>query len=205
MSIAVAVKTRDQIVLATDSQTSFGSRRVLPDNHQATKIRRIGSALLAATGWGVYENILDDFLRRNRGARLDDSPSIFALFNRLWKDLHERYAYVNDQCEESDSPFGNLDSTFLVANRAGLFSVEADLSVTEFERYYAIGSGASYGLGCLHALYEPTGDARAVARKAVEAAMVFDLYCGGEVCMESIRRHAPAPARKRKAPSRGKK
>lgn len=188
MSIAVAVRTAEHIVLATDSKRTFGGGAVPADNLRDIKMRQVGGAYIATTGWGVYTNILEDYLRAGRGPRLTDSKSIFAFFRNFWKALHQRYAFVNDQCSETDSPFGDLDASFLVAAETGIFYVACDMSVTEFEQYYAVGSGAGYALGAMHALYRGAKpDAEAVARGAVQAASALDIYCGGETNLVKLR------------------
>jgi len=187
MSIAVAVRTADQIVLATDSKRTFGGGAVPVDNLRDVKIRRVGAAYIATTGWGVYTNILEDYLRSGRQPRLVDSASIFTFFRSFWKALHQRYAFVNDQCSESDSPFGDLDASFLVVAPSGIFYVACDMSVTEFDQYYAVGSGAGYALGAMHALYAGKSDAEAIARRAVAAATALDIYCGGEINLVKLR------------------
>lgn len=193
MSIAVAVRVADEIVLATDSKRTFGSGAVPEQNLRDVKLRRVGAAYLATTGWGVYSNILDDYLRSARSPRLTDSASIFAFFRQFWKALHERYAFVNDQCSETDSPFGDLDASFLVASTSGIFYVACDMSVTEFDNYYAVGSGATYALGALHALHSPRANVEAIARKAVAAASELDIYCGGACNLVTLKAR---PARK---------
>jgi ATP-dependent protease HslVU (ClpYQ) peptidase subunit len=197
MSIAVAVRTTDQIVLATDSKRTFGGGAVPVDNLRDVKIRRVGGAYIATTGWGVYTNILEDYLRGARQPRLVDSASIFTFFRNFWKALHQRYAFVNDQCSETDSPFGDLDASFLVVAASGIFYVACDMSVTEFDQYYAVGSGAGYALGAMHALYGGKNSAELVARRAVAAATALDIYCGGEVNLVTLRaRHAPIKSRR---------
>lgn len=189
MSIAVAVAKRGVIAIAADSQESFGDRRVLRENLRASKIARVGSAYIATAGWGLYENILEDYLARARTPRLTDRKSIFAFFMRLWKDLGKRYSMVNDQPHQDDaSPFADLDSSFLVANRAGIFHVSGNLTVSEFQEFYAVGSGASYALGALQALRDGPLSAEAMARRACEAAMAFDIYCGGELDVYRVAR-----------------
>jgi len=187
MSIAVAVRTADEIVLATDSKRTFGGGAVPAENLQDNKMRRIGNAYIATTGWGVYSNILDDYIGRNRKLQLHDSASIFSFFRNFWKALHQRYAFVNDQCSETDTPFGDLDASFLVAAESGIFYVACDMSVTEFDQYYAVGSGAGYALGAMHALYGGRSNAEGVARKAVAAASALDIYCGGDVNLVKLR------------------
>jgi ATP-dependent protease HslVU (ClpYQ) peptidase subunit len=130
---------------------------------------------------------LEDYLSKGRKPALHDSASIFLFFRNFWKALHQRYAFVNDQCSESDSPFGDLDASFLVAADSGIFYVACDMSVTEFDQYYAVGSGAGYALGAMHALYGGKHDAEFVARRAVAAASALDIYCGGDVNLVKFR------------------
>ena len=187
MSIALAIERNGELILAADTLTSFGHTKVPPALHAAVKVRRVGASLLATTGWGVYENILDDVLARRKNVRLGSSGEIFDFFLRLWSDLHKKYSFVNDQIDEKEAgPFGNLDSTFLIAGRAGIFYVGPDMSVTKVKHYFAIGSGAPFALGALHALHDSKLGAEAIARRAVAAAIAFDTYCGGEVQIHRV-------------------
>ncbi|MHB8835607.1 MAG: Ntn hydrolase family protein [Candidatus Methylomirabilia bacterium] len=187
MSIALAIEKNGELIVAADTLTSFGHTKVPPVLHAADKVRRVGASYLATTGWGLYENILDDVIARRKNIRLGSREQIFAFFLRLWNDLHKKYSFVNDQIEEKESgPFGNLDSTFLVAGRAGIFYVGPDMSVTKVKHYFAIGSGAPFALGTLHALQDSKLGAEAIARRAVEAAIAFDTYCGGEAQIHRV-------------------
>ncbi len=187
MSIALALEKNGELIVAADTLTSFGHTKVPPVLHTADKVRRVGASFLATTGWGLYENILDDVIARRTIVKLGSREQIFNFFLRLWNDLHKKYSFVNDQIEEKESgPFGNLDSTFLVAGRAGIFYVGPDMSVTKVRHYFAIGSGAQFALGALHALHGSKLDAEAIARRAVESAIAFDTYCGGEVQIHRV-------------------
>jgi len=187
MSIAVAVKSKGRIVIACDTKRTFGSGEVSDANLSDLKIRKVGDAYLATTGWGLYSNILDDYLTSKRRTRLTDQRSIFGFFRLFWKDLHERYSFVSDQRPDDESPFGDLDASFLIASSHGIYSVACDMSVTEFKQYYAIGSGAPYALGALHALYREGADPDPIARSAVGAAMALDIYCGGSIVPFSVK------------------
>ena len=189
MSVAVAVSKEGRVALAADSQTSFGSERVPPQNRIEMKFLKVGNAYLACTGWTLYANILSDVLARRRSVpRLDDELSIFRFFNDFWRLLHDRYSFVNDQSDDADdSPFGSLDSSFMVVSPKGIFSVSTDLAVARFERYFAIGSGSNYAVGAMHALYDSEADAAAIAEFAVQAAIDHDIYCGPPVNRVSLR------------------
>ncbi len=187
MSIAVAVRKGNTIAVAADSQENFGDRKVVGSNHRATKIMTLGGSELAMTGWGIYDNVFADYLASRRAPRFANEREIFTFFVKLWKDLRRRYSFVEDQVAEDDrSPFADLDSSFLLANRHGIFHVSGDMSVMAFREYYAIGSGASYALGVLHALYDTERDATVLARRACEAAIAFDVYCGGDIDVRRV-------------------
>lgn len=196
MSIAVAVKSQGRVVIASDTKRTFGSGEVPEANLSDVKLRKVGNSYLATTGWGLYSNILDDYLATRRNARLGDARSIFAFFRVFWKDLHQRYSFVSDQRHDDESPFGDLDASFLIANPVGIFSVACDMSVTEFQQYYAIGSGAPYALGAMHTLYKDTADPEMVARKGTEAAMALDLYCGGKITAFTVTAAKPRKRRR---------
>jgi ATP-dependent HslUV protease subunit HslV len=182
MSIAVAVKKGRKTVIAADTQSNFGDRRVTVDNHRAPKIRRVGASYVATSGWGIYDDILRDHLTRVRRPAVKTEQQVFAFFMKLWKELHERYSLVNDQPHEDDhSPFGDLDAAFLVVNKGTIMHVSGNMSVSRFEKYYAIGSGADFAMGALHALYDRIADAETLAREACAAAMAYDVFCGGAI------------------------
>lgn len=189
MSVAVAIQKNNHIVIASDSQDNFGSNRVAFDNYSSKKIITVGNSYIATTGWGIYEDILDDYLTVKHALALDSKQEIFSFFMNFWKDLHEKYSFVKDQTdEEDDSPFGGLDATFLIANPSGIFYVSANMSVTKFEKYFAIGSGADFSLGTIHALYDLEYSAEEIARKAIEAAITFNIYCGGKIELFHIKK-----------------
>jgi ATP-dependent protease HslVU (ClpYQ) peptidase subunit len=201
MSIIVAVTKDGRTVMAADSLTSFGDGlRLPPNNCSVAKIRRVNGSLLGAAGWGIYDCILEHFLAGQGEPDLSDQGPIFSFFLGLWKALHERYPFVNDQPHTRDTPFGDLDATFLVANHKGIYKVSHDMDVCRFNRYFAIGSGADYALGALFNLYEGGGDAASIARQAVLTAIEFDMHCGGEVLVQNVEARPPArrrPGRRR--------
>jgi ATP-dependent HslUV protease, peptidase subunit HslV len=186
MSIVVAVHKGNRVVLACDSQQSMGSLLPGNDNLTGSKIHRIGRAYLASTGWGLYHNILHDFLKGQRVAPLESAEAVFAFFLSLWRSLHDRYTFVNNQCEEKNSPFGSLDATFIVASSGGIFGVSSNMTVSRFTKYHAIGSGAEVAFGALHALHGTGLRAEAIAKKAICAAMDHNVYCGGEVELRRV-------------------
>ncbi len=187
MSIVVAVTKNNRTVMAADSLSCFGEAQRIPSaNCPTDKIRRVGAAIFGGTGWAVYDDILSDYLIDADAPVLEDERTIFAFFLELWKALHDKYQFVNDQSREKDSPFGDLDSSFLIASKGGIFKVSHDMNVTRFNQYYAIGCAQEYALGALHNIYDREDDAQTIARQAVQTAIEFDVHCGGDVLVMDV-------------------
>jgi ATP-dependent HslUV protease subunit HslV len=188
MSVIVAVRKGSQIVIAADTQDNFGDLRPPAENHRALKLRAIGDAVVGSSGWALYDDIFSHYLRRRRNVALTDRTRIFDFFVRFWKDLRKEYPFVNDQPgKESETPFANLDATFLVASPTGIFLVSSNMSVSEFRQYYAIGSGGDYAIGAIYALYPEVRDPSELAVRAVRAAIAYDSSCGGEIEQRNVK------------------
>jgi ATP-dependent protease HslVU (ClpYQ) peptidase subunit len=146
----------------------------------------VGSSVVGGAGWGIYGNILVDFLRERPAPDLSGEQAIFSFFLELWRALHERYPFVNDQAQSRDTPFGDLDTSFLIANDSGIYKISHDMDVCRFQQYFAIGSGSEYALGALGVLFEQETDASAIVRRVVQIAMRFDAHCGGPIDVQSV-------------------
>ncbi|MDP7009467.1 MAG: hypothetical protein QGI78_07845 [Phycisphaerales bacterium] len=182
MSIIVAIKKQNQVVMAGDTLTSFGDSEHMPqENARTSKIGRIGDSLIGGAGWAVYDDILNDFLASRPTPDLSSARKIFSFFLDFWRALHDHYTFVNDQAVNTSTPFGDLDSTFLIANSGGIFTVASDLGVTPLNQFYAIGSGGEYAIGVLYTLYNRTDNIESIAVDAVNAAIAMNLQCGGAV------------------------
>ncbi len=187
MSIVAAAMRHGVIAMAADSLALFGDgMRIPPENARAAKIVRVGDALLGGTGWAVYDDILDHWIAANGPPSLNSRREIYAFFLEFWKALGDRYSLVNEQAATKETPFGDLDASFLVASRGGLFNVSSDLGVTEFRRQHAIGSGAEYALGAMHALDPTIAEAPHLVQRACEAAIAMDTACGGPIDLFQI-------------------
>lgn len=187
MSVIVAVRKGNQIAIAADTQDNFGDLRPPQENHEAIKLRELGSAVLGSSGWALYDDIFTHYLGRRR-PNLTDRPSIFSFFMKFWQDLRKHYPFVNDQPgKENETPFACLDASFLLATSSGIFSISSNMSVSEFKQYYAIGSGGDYAIGAVHALYDEVKSPLAIAERAVQAAMAYDNSCGGRVISRTVK------------------
>jgi ATP-dependent protease HslVU (ClpYQ) peptidase subunit len=202
MSVIAAVRKGNTIAVAADSQSNFGDLRPPPENHQVLKLREVGGAILAASGWALYDDLLAHYLAKRKAktpVSLTDRASIFEFFLGFWKAIRKDGCFVNDQSRTDDkSPFADLDATFLVVTPLGIFLVSSNMSVSEFREFYAIGSGCDFAIGALHALTHEADEkmtAEKLAEAAVNAAIAYDSCCGGKIVVRSIQAH-PVGARR---------
>lgn len=198
MSTIVAVEKDRRTVIASDTLTTSGPMACV-NSLGMPKVTRIGASFVGSTGFSVYKNVLDHYLAGKRAPTLKDERAILDFFIRFWKALHEHYHFVNDQSRDDDtSPFAELDNEFLVVNRYGIFQVEDILGVTRYERYCAIGSGASRAEGALEVLMGQDMTAGEIATEAIRVAMKFDRASGGDVIVYDVQ-PAAKPRKRRKA------
>ena len=180
MSIIVAINRNDAVTMASDSLTCFGEgEQTPPDNCRTRKIIPLGDGFLGGTGWAVYDDIIEHWISNRTVPPLTTRKEVFAFFLDLWRGMRDGYPFVNDQANSKDTPFTDLDSSFLIGSPGGIFKVSSDLGVTAFQQYAAIGSGAEYALGALDALWNRVTDDEELVRAAVDAACTLDVHCGG--------------------------
>jgi ATP-dependent protease HslVU (ClpYQ) peptidase subunit len=180
MTVAVAVKKGDRIVLAADSLVNFGGQRYHPSNCRFRKIHLLGDSVIAWAGWSLYAELLAAHLQAAPPPTLNNEGDVFSFFIRFWRMLKEEYN-MRGPNSDADHPFADLYSTFLLVNRNGLFRVSSDMDVTEFQEYAAVGSGSKYALGALRVLYGESDDVGEIATRAVQVGIDFDVYCGGTI------------------------
>jgi len=186
MSILVAVVKDGETAIAADCLCSFGDTQINDmDNHSMAKIIKSGESYIGYTGWGKYENILKHYLTKTLNSSLPSLNSeieVFEFFSKLWKVMEESYGLVNEQCNrQDDSPFGEMDSSFIVANKTGIYLVSSHIAVSKFSKFCATGSGSEYCYGAFDVLYDLNISASEIAQKSVQIAINYDAHCGGKI------------------------
>jgi ATP-dependent HslUV protease, peptidase subunit HslV len=183
MSIIVAVTKRNKTVIACDSLYLTGSHKDYSnDLVDRSKILTLGGSYIGMTGWALYQNILNHYFAGiKRAPSLKTEAAVFEFFLKFWQVLRDKYPFVKETRDGGDSPFSDLDSSFLVANKHGIFDVHGNLTVWRHKEYCAIGSGSPYAYGALHTTYDATSSAKSIATTGVEAAIRFDDSCGGDI------------------------
>jgi ATP-dependent protease HslVU (ClpYQ) peptidase subunit len=180
MTVAVAVRKHGRTVVAADSLVNFGGERYGTENSRFHKIQKVGDSLVVWSGWSLYAELLNAHLERLPPPSLNTEAEVFDFFVSFWRALIEQYTLLQPSGSR-EHPFAELDSVFLLANRAGVFRVSSDLDVTEFTHYAAIGSGSKYALGALRVLFEHDDDPVSIAQRAVQVGIDFNVSCGGPI------------------------
>ncbi len=177
MSVIVVVRKGREAAIAADTLQSddslqLGAKYIV--NHE--KIMKIGDNYLGLAGWAAAQDIMESLIR-NHGAQIDlaDRGAIFETMRRLHSIIKTDYHI--DTNEEKDQPVESSQLAMLVANPRGIFEVDSYRTVSEYARYWALGSGRTLALGALHVLYDRLDSAEEIANAAVAAACEFDDGC----------------------------
>ena len=179
-TIAVARKG-GQVAIAAESLVTFGDTRLSHGYEANDKVFRIGNSWVGMAGTTAHFPVL----RKALGSlpadelRLGSRDEVFETFLKLHPKLKETY-YLNPKEEDAD-PYESSQFTVLIANATGIYGVYSYREVFEFDRFWAIGSGRTYALGAMHALWAGKGSARELVEAGVRAGCEFDKNSAGPV------------------------
>ena len=111
---------------------------------------------------------------RDKTVKVDFSTrdSTFDSLLRLHPVLKEKYFLNPKDSEEDPYETSQIDSVYINSN--GIFAMFALREVYEYARFWAVGSGACYALGAMHAVYGKAKSAREVAKAGASAGAEFD-------------------------------
>ena len=188
-TIAVARKA-GQVSIVSDSLVTFGDTRLGHGYEANAKVFRIGDSWVGMAGTTAHFPVL----RRALGTlpadelKLHSRDDVFDTFLKLHPKLKDSY-YLNTKEEDAD-PYESSQFTVLIANASGIFGVYSYREVFEFERFWAIGSGRSFALGAMHAVYDKSKTAREVAETGGRAGCEFDKNSAGPLQTHTLKLRA---------------
>lgn len=179
MSTVVVVKKAGKVCIAADSLTSFGDLKLNSVYDAAhDKIFNYGENHLGIVGSAahqlVMESVFSDKTIVEKEIDVDFSSrlSIFETFRALHPILKEKY-FLNSK-DEDDDPYESTQIDALIANPHGIFGVHSLREVTEYKKFWAIGSGSEYALGAMFAVFDKAATAEEVAHAGVAAGAEFN-------------------------------
>ncbi len=179
MSTVVAVKKAGKVCIAADSLTSFGDLKLSSVYDAAhDKVLRFDENYLGIVGSAAHQLVLESVFASKKivdkkiDIDLSSRLSIFESFRTLHPILKQKY-FLNAK-DEDDDPYESTQIDALIANPFGIFGVHSLREVTEYNKFWAIGSGAEYALGAMFAVYDSAASAEQVAHAGVAAGAEFN-------------------------------
>ena len=185
MTTVVAVRKGGQVVMAADSLVTFGDTRL---SHRAEKNQKLfmvndaaGQSIFAVAGAAAHFLVLQHALAAQpaEALRFGSKDEIFRTFTLLHPVLKDSFFLQTK--EDEHEPYESSQFTMLLANASGIYGIYSYREVFEFKQFWSIGSGRSFALGAMHAVYDKARSARDVAEAGVAAACEFDRNSAGPV------------------------
>lgn len=185
MTTVVAVRKGGQVVMAADSLVTFGDTRL---SHRAEANQKLfmvkdaaGESIFAVAGAAAHFLVLQHALAAQpaEALRFGSKDEIFRTFTLLHPVLKDSFFLQTK--EDEHEPYESSQFTMLLANASGIYGIYSYREVFEFKQFWSIGSGRSFALGAMHAVYDKARSARDVAEAGVAAACEFDRNSAGPV------------------------
>jgi ATP-dependent protease HslVU (ClpYQ) peptidase subunit len=184
VSIIVAVRKNNEIAIGADTLAKSGNERLTTEyKRNSRKIIDFRETYIAAVGTSAHMDVLQSVLSRyEKKLSFNSRSEIFESFRVLHPILKDEY-FLNPH-EKDPGDYESSQMNLLIANPFGIFAVFSWRGVSEYERYYALGSGDQYAMGAMHATYENRAS-KQIAEAGLLAACQFDDGCAApiEVCL----------------------
>lgn len=174
MSTVVAVKKAGMVCIAADSMTSFGDLKLNAHlDADYSKILEHGDNRIGIVGSSAHQLVLGSLLKDTKlKTDFSSKMSVFETFRSFHPVLKDKY-FLNAK-DEDDDPYESTQIDALIANPHGLFGIHALREVTEYTKYWAIGSGSEFALGAMFAVYDEFETAEQIAEAGVRAGAEFN-------------------------------
>ena len=173
MSLVIAIKDKDRIVLGADKQASAGGTKD-HTNIKIWNVEELPGALMGGVGSArasqiiQYSSIIDKNLL---GKELDTDFIVRVLVPLIAVNLKANGINV-DASKEANCDL--MPNAFIFAYKDRAWTIWHDFSVSEIDNYLAIGSGSDVARGVLYATQDKNPFERIVT--GIEAAAESTLY-----------------------------
>ena len=185
MTTLTVVKKGDRVAIAADGLTTFGDTRLARSyKGEHDKILSIADSWIGICGSSAHHLVLQSAFSKLEDVKLGSRMEVYETFRRLHPILKE-HAFLNPK-EDEDDPYESSQIQALIANSSGIYGVYSYREVFEFDRVWAAGSGRSFALGAMHALYESELSAARIAEAGVAAGIEFDTSSGPPIVVHEI-------------------
>lgn len=183
MSLVIAIKDKDRVILGADKQTSCGGTKT----HDAVKVWELSEFPGAVMG-SVGLLRVTQIIQTSQILELNDllnggGPSTAFIINSVVPrilNLLESRGVKCDATVNRDLDMSRIPNSFVLAVGDKVWEISTDLCVTEIENYVAIGSGEDVARGCLFATKEDKNPFKRIS-VAIDAAADSTLYVDRDI------------------------
>ncbi len=196
MTTVVAVRKGGQVVLAADTLVTFGDTRLSHAQEANRKLFNIddaeGRSIFAASGSVAHFPALQHALAAmpKDDLKLRGKDEIYRTFIKLHPLMKESFFLQTK--EEDHDPYESSQFSLMLANASGIYGVYSYREVFEFKQFWSIGSGRSFALGAMHAVYPKARSARDVAEAGIAAGCEFDRNSAGPADVLTLKLKVPS-------------
>jgi len=191
MTTVVVVKKDGVVAIAADTLVTFGDTRLghrFEDNSKIFKIDTLaGPSFVGIAGTVAHFPTLRLAMARLPPDQLllSSKDEVFATFTKLHPVLKETFFLQTK--EDDNDPYESSQFSVVVANATGIYGLYSYREVFEFKEFWGIGSGRSFALGALHAIWGSAKSAREMALLGVQAACEFDKNSAGPIDVFTVK------------------
>ena len=185
MTTVVVVKKGGQVAIAADTLVTFGDTRLSSRFEANSKLFKIdtpaGPSFVGIAGTVAHFPVLRKAMLAlpKKELLLGSKDEVFDTFTKLHPMLKETFFLQTK--EDDNDPYESSQFSVVVANATGIYGLYSYREVFEFNEFWGIGSGRSFALGAMHAVWGKTRTAREVAAIGMNAGCEFDKNSGGPV------------------------
>ncbi|MGA8164433.1 MAG: hypothetical protein WB791_05320 [Waddliaceae bacterium] len=188
MGIVLAVKKKNEICIAADSMSISGGSRKLTSDHiiNGEKIISCGSSYIGIADHPVWPLVMKSYFNQTKQILdLESKEKIFEEWLQMHRSLKDKYFL--SPSDDNEDAFESSRFESIIVNSSGIFKTYELRSIQKFIYFTAIGSGASYAFGAMHALYDRLDTAEEIAKTALNTVIEFDESSGYPVIFYKVK------------------
>ena len=191
MTTVVVVKKAGQVAIAADTLVTFGDTRLANRYEGNSKLFKVqtptGISYVGIAGTVAHFPVLRKAMTAlpREQLLLGSKDEVFDTFTKLHPLLKESFFLQTK--EDDNDPYESSQFSVVIANATGIYGLYSYREVFEFNEFWGIGSGRSFALGAMYAVWDKARTAREVAAAGLRAGCEFDKNSGPPVEIFSIK------------------
>lgn len=141
---------------------TFGDTRLSHAYEANNKIFQVNSSYITLAGTATHFPVMRKLMvEMGDNYKLESREEILGTFSRIHTFLKDQY-FLHTK-EDEDDPYESSQITALIVNPRIIFGIYSYREVFSFDRFWGIGSGRSFALGGMYAVYDQPISAHQIA------------------------------------------